>query len=187
VLPLISVKRLTNLVSSYGSSDLTAVGGPLSVTMNMRTGRDTFLLFLFLSVIKNVNNFLRFCGSKYLMRILFLFWRPYSDRLGRTLINPVLVNSSSRDSSVGIATDWGLDDRAVGVRVPVGSRIFSTSSGPVLGPTQLPIQWVPWALSPGVKRPGLEADHSPPTSPELKKTWIYIHCPYAFMAWCLIS
>jgi hypothetical protein len=31
----------------------------------------------------------------------------------------------SRDSSVGITTGYGLDDRGVGVRVPVGSRIFS--------------------------------------------------------------
>jgi hypothetical protein len=29
----------------------------------------------------------------------------------------------SRDSVVGIATSYGLDDRGVGVRVPVGSRI----------------------------------------------------------------
>jgi hypothetical protein len=32
----------------------------------------------------------------------------------------------SRDSAVGIATSYGLDDRGVGVRVPVGSRIFSS-------------------------------------------------------------
>jgi hypothetical protein len=32
----------------------------------------------------------------------------------------------SRDSSVGIATGYGLDDRGVGVRVPVGSSIFSS-------------------------------------------------------------
>jgi hypothetical protein len=31
----------------------------------------------------------------------------------------------SRDRSVGIATGYGLDDRGVGVRVPVGSRVFS--------------------------------------------------------------
>jgi hypothetical protein len=36
-----------------------------------------------------------------------------------------------------------------------------------------PIQWVPWALSPGVKWPGREVDHSPPTSAEVKKMWIY--------------
>jgi hypothetical protein len=40
----------------------------------------------------------------------------------------------------------------------------------------------------GVKRPGREADHSPPASAEVKKMWIYISTPtYAFMAQCLIS
>jgi hypothetical protein len=33
----------------------------------------------------------------------------------------------SRDSAVGIATGYGLDDRGVGVRIPVGSRILSSS------------------------------------------------------------
>jgi hypothetical protein len=50
-----------------------------------------------------------------------------------------------------IATGYGLDGRGVEVRVPVGSRIFSTSSIPALGSTQPPIQWAPGALSPGVK------------------------------------
>jgi hypothetical protein len=31
----------------------------------------------------------------------------------------------SRDSVVGIAAGYGLEDRGVGVRIPVGSRIFS--------------------------------------------------------------
>jgi hypothetical protein len=31
---------------------------------------------------------------------------------------------------------------------------------------QLPIQWVQGTLSPGIKRPEREADHSPPTSSE---------------------
>jgi hypothetical protein len=44
---------------------------------------------------------------------------------------------------VGIGTGYVLDGRGVGVRVPVGSRMFSTSSRPALRPTQLPIQWVP--------------------------------------------
>jgi hypothetical protein len=54
----------------------------------------------------------------------------------------------------GIATVYGLDDRGVGVRVTVGSRIFSTSSRPARGPIQPPIQWVPVVLSPGVKLRG---------------------------------
>jgi hypothetical protein len=38
----------------------------------------------------------------------------------------------------------------------------------LLGPTQPPIQWVLGAFSPGVKRQGREADHSPPTGAEVK-------------------
>jgi hypothetical protein len=36
----------------------------------------------------------------------------------------------SRDSVVGVATSYGLDDRRVGVGVPVGSRIFSSPNRP---------------------------------------------------------
>jgi len=31
--------------------------------------------------------------------------------------------------------------------------------------------------SPGVNRPGREADHSPPSSAEVKNEWIYIFTP----------
>jgi hypothetical protein len=90
----------------------------------------------------------------------------------------VVTLLKSRDSEVGIATSYGLEDRGFGVRVPVGSRIFSTSSRPALGPL---IQWVPGALSPGVKQPGREADHSSATRAEVKKTWIYRSTPpYTF-------
>jgi hypothetical protein len=45
--------------------------------------------------------------------------------------------------------------------------LFSTESGPALGSTEPPVQWIPGALSPCVKRPGREADHSPPSSAEV--------------------
>jgi hypothetical protein len=49
--------------------------------------------------------------------------------------------SLSRDSVVGTATGYRLDDRRVEVRVPVGSRVyFSMSSRPTLRPTQPPLQ-----------------------------------------------
>jgi hypothetical protein len=92
---------------------------------------------------------------------------------------------TSRDTVVGIATGYGLDDRGVGVRVPVGSRIFSSPRRPdrLWGSTQPPIQWVPGVLSSEVKRPGRGADHSPLTSAEVNKMWIYISTPpCAFMA-----
>jgi hypothetical protein len=57
-----------------------------------------------------------------------------------------------------------------------------------LGSTQPPIQWVPGTLAPEVKRSVREADHSPPTSAEVKKMRIYTSTPpYAFMAQYLIS
>jgi hypothetical protein len=47
----------------------------------------------------------------------------------------------------------------------------------VLGPTQPPIQWVLGSLSPGVKRPRHEADHSPSTSAGVKNAWSYTSTP----------
>jgi hypothetical protein len=44
------------------------------------------------------------------------------------------------------------------------------------------------ALSLGVKWPGPEADHSPPSSAEVKNAWSYTSTPqYVFMAWCLVK
>jgi hypothetical protein len=68
----------------------------------------------------------------------------------------------------------------------VKNFLFSASCIPALQPTQPHIQWVLGALSPGVKRQGREADHSPPTRAEVKKMWIYTSTPpYAFMAYLL--
>jgi hypothetical protein len=45
-----------------------------------------------------------------------------------------------------------------------------------LEPTKPPIQWVLGALSLGVKRPVREADHSPPSSAEVKESVdLYLH------------
>jgi hypothetical protein len=51
----------------------------------------------------------------------------------------------------------------------LGIFLFTTGFRMVLGPTQLPIQWVLGALSLRVKRPRREADHSPPSSAEVKE------------------
>jgi hypothetical protein len=80
-----------------------------------------------------------------------------------------LYATRNRNSVVSIATGYGLDDGGVGVRVPVGSRIFSSpSSRPALGSTQLPTELVPASYFPGNKA---EDDHSPPESGEVKKMW----------------
>jgi hypothetical protein len=60
----------------------------------------------------------------------------------------------------------------------LGIFLFTTASRMALGPSQPPIQWVPGALSLGVKRPGREADHSPPSSAEIKERLeLYLHSP----------
>jgi hypothetical protein len=83
----------------------------------------------------------------------------------------------SRDSVVGIVTGYGLDDQEVGVPSPGGGKNFHFSMfRPALGPTQPPIQWVPEIISSGVKLPGREAHHLPPTSVEKSTP------PYVFMA-----
>jgi hypothetical protein len=67
-----------------------------------------------------------------------------------------------------------------------GLGIFSSPSPDQLwDPPKPPIQFVPGALSLEVKWPGCEADHSPPSSADVKNAWSYTSSPqYAFMAWC---
>jgi len=62
-------------------------------------------------------------------------------------------------SSVGIATDYGLDGPGSN---PGGDEIFRPSR-PALGSTQPSVQWVP-GLSRGKVRPGRTTDHSPLSS-----------------------
>jgi hypothetical protein len=69
------------------------------------------------------------------------------------------------------ATGYRLDDRGYRVRFrrELGMFLFTAASRTALVHIQPPIQLVPRVLSLGVKRPGLEPDHSPPTSAEVKE------------------
>jgi hypothetical protein len=90
----------------------------------------------------------------------------------------------SRDSSVGIALGYELDNRGSRVRFPggrLGIFLFTTASRTVLGPTQPLTQWAPGALSLGVKLLGSEADHTPPSNVEVKEcVELYLHSPICF-------
>jgi hypothetical protein len=55
--------------------------------------------------------------------------------------------------------------------------LFTTVSRTALGPTQPPIQWVPGALSLGIKQPERQADHLPPSTAEVKNAWSYTSIP----------
>jgi hypothetical protein len=82
----------------------------------------------------------------------------------------------SRDSAVGIATSYLLDDRGVGVRVPGGSRIFFSLCCPdrLWGPPNLQFNGYRGSF-PGIKWTELEADHPLSASAQIKKMWIYTY------------
>jgi hypothetical protein len=92
----------------------------------------------------------------------------------------IIISGKSRDGSVGIALGYGLYYRGSRVRFSAGAGNFSLHQRVQNGPTQPPVQWVPGALSLGVKRSGREAHHSPPSSAEVKE-WVelYLHSPIA--------
>jgi hypothetical protein len=81
----------------------------------------------------------------------------------------------SRDRSVDIALGYGLDDRGSGVRFPAGARNFSlhhrVQNGSEAHPASYPTGTRGSFL--GVKRPGREADHSSPSSADVKNAWSY--------------
>jgi hypothetical protein len=62
-------------------------------------------------------------------------------------------------------------------RQGLGIFLFVTVCRPALGLTQPSIRWVPGALSLVVRRSGREADHSPPSSAEVKNEWNYTSIP----------
>jgi hypothetical protein len=84
----------------------------------------------------------------------------------------------SRDSSVGIVLGYGLDDRGSRVRFPAGGGNFSllnrVQNGSGAHPASYPMGTRSSFL--GVKRPGREADNSPPSSAEANE-WIYTSTP----------
>jgi hypothetical protein len=92
-----------------------------------------------------------------------------------------------RDRAVGIATGYVLDDRRVGVRVPVRAKFFSSPRRPNQfwsPPSFLSKGYQGIFFSFGVKRPESETDHSVGTSAEVTNMWIYTstpHSPYTFM------
>jgi hypothetical protein len=78
----------------------------------------------------------------------------------------------SRDGSAGITTRYGLCGGRIGVRLPVGPRIFSSPRAPnqLWGPPSLLSNCYRLFFLSGVNLPGSEADHSPPSIVEIKKS-----------------
>jgi len=76
-----------------------------------------------------------------------------------------LMKHEVPDSSVSTVTRYGLEGPQI---ESWWGRDFPHLSRPALGPTQSPVQWVP-GLSRGLRRPGRDVDHPPPSSAEVMK------------------
>jgi hypothetical protein len=114
-----------------------------------------------------LNSFLLFLILLRVSAMLAIDRQPCSDAQWSSTYYaafPVLTTGfSGLDRSVGIATGYGLDGPGIESR---WGRDLPHLSRPTLGPTQPPVQWV-LGLSRGRKRPGRDADPSPPSSAEV--------------------
>jgi hypothetical protein len=113
----------------------------------------------------------------------------------KAVLSMILMCPRNISGPVGVSYDlyllircYGLDDRGFASRQGLGVFLFTTMSRPALGLTLAPVQWVPGTVSLGVKRSVCEADHSPPSSAEVKNAWRCTSISqYVFMAWCLVK
>jgi hypothetical protein len=101
-----------------------------------------------------------------------------------------LPHFKSRDSSVGVALGYRLDDRDSRVRFPAAAGNFSlhhrVQNGS--GTPQPPIQWVPGALSLGYSGRGMKLTTHIHLVPRSRMRGAIPPLPqYAFMAWCLVK
>jgi hypothetical protein len=84
---------------------------------------------------------------------------------------------SSRVSSGSIVSDYGLDDRAIGVRFPAGSKDFSSNFCVQTGSEAHPASCTMGTGGPfpgGKARPRRDADHLPPSSAEVVNEELYL-------------
>jgi hypothetical protein len=117
------------------------------------------------------------CVCIYIYIYMFKYkncqFHHYEDRGFHIPLLPCVTQSVYR-----WATVWTIGVLGFDFRRGLGIFLFTTAFRTALGPTQPPIQWVTGALYLGVKRPGREADHSHPSSAEVKEcVELYLHSP----------
>jgi hypothetical protein len=99
----------------------------------------------------------------------------------RYILNTLVRRKGKHEGSSSVSIESRLRTGWPGVQFPAGAVmrlfLFATTPRAALEPTQSPIHWVAGALTPGVKRPGREADHSRPSSADVTNACSYIYTP----------
>jgi hypothetical protein len=105
------------------------------------------------------------CNERYIIYLLLK-----RRKINTKFIILLVVKIRSRVSSGSIVSDYGLDDRAIGVRSLAGAEDFSFCLCAQTGSGAHPASCTmgTGGSFPGGKaRPGRDADHSPPSSAEV--------------------
>jgi hypothetical protein len=106
------------------------------------------------------------------------------------------IEQMLKDKTISGLAEWYSGELGGGrsrVRVPAGAENFSlhhrVQTGSGAHPASCPMGTrYQGAFSLGIKRPGFEADHSPPSSAAFKNALCYTSTPqYAFKAWCSVK
>jgi hypothetical protein len=124
---------------------------------------------LVLFMIRNIKSGQLYSNSKYNIKIEYIYFTD-AFRTSFVLRYKCIVAQLNYTTDIRLYRGRNWTTR---FRFPasVGIFPFATASRPTLAPTQPPIQWILGALSPRVKPPGREADHSPTSSAKVKNAW----------------
>jgi hypothetical protein len=114
----------------------------------------------------------------YIIKLLCFMMKRYKiNTMPKIRSNRLRCVISSQDSSVGIATGYGLRAGRPELYSPQAQEIFLyfTASRPALGPTQPPIQWVSGPLSPRARRQVRETHLYLVSRSRIMELYVYSH------------
>jgi hypothetical protein len=123
------------------------------------------------------------CYNIHYLEILICTWLSFPLACCNNFLLTTVLHGKEARIAVSIQTGFRLDGRGL---IPSRAKeicFYSTASRPALRPTHPPIWWVLGAISPEVKWPENEADHSLPSSDKIKNGGAIPPLP---IAWCLI-
>jgi hypothetical protein len=185
----ILIKNVLFFLEAFVKSRKVAFSFVMSVLPSALTLRYTHVFSLYSSSFYFINTFvflfvtlcfvrivlLSFCLSVCLSVCLFRLCSKdrlsvgimdYYTDIARYVTMYTTCKTLGRDSSIGIATQYGLDWTVRGLNP--GRRLFTTGLTPALGPPSLIFSWYRVSF-PEVKRPGRGFNHPPPSSAEVKE------------------